>query len=111
MTIPLVHLNQDLFPEPSQFQPQRWIENPQLNRYLVAFSRGPRACIGINLAWAELYLVLSTVFSHYDTADTGGSPKMRLYQTTEEDVQMVHDMFVPVPKLTSKGVRVVVSKQ
>ena len=110
MTIPLVHLNRDIFPEPNQFLPQRWIDNPQLSRYLVAFSRGPRACIGINLAWAELYLVLSNVFSRYNTADDRGSPKMRLYQTAGEDVEMVHDMFVPVPKLTSKGVRIVVSR-
>jgi hypothetical protein len=63
--------------------------------------------VAINLAWAEMYCVLANLFSRYGTGDDG-SVRMNLYQTTVENVQMAHDMFIPVPKLTSKGVRVVV---
>jgi cytochrome P450 len=108
MSIPLIHLNPDIFPEPEKFIPDRWINSPQLNRYLLSFSKGPRACVGLNLAWAELYHTVATVFGHYGD-EKGEGPSMRLYQTTQEDVKAKHDFFVPGVKLDSKGVRVVVS--
>ena len=44
---PFVHLNERIFPEPFDFKPDRWLEDPGLDRWLVAFSRGPRSCLGI----------------------------------------------------------------
>ena len=41
-----VHYNADIFPDPEAFRPERWIESPDLDNWLVAFSRGPRACLG-----------------------------------------------------------------
>ena len=29
-----------------QFRPQRWIDNPNLSRYFIGFSRGTRNCVG-----------------------------------------------------------------
>jgi hypothetical protein len=63
--------------------------------------------VGMNLAWAELYNTVAGLFGHY--GGDGGGPSMRLWQTTEKDVQTVHDYFVPFPWEGSKGVRVVVS--
>ncbi|THU92245.1 cytochrome P450 [Dendrothele bispora CBS 962.96] len=64
-----VHWNPRLFPEPKKFDPQRWLNtkpnvDPEVNseKYLVNFSRGPRSCIGFNLAWCELYLLLGYLF-------------------------------------------------
>lgn len=36
-------------------------------------------------------------------------PQMSLFETTEEDVAYDHDMFIPMAKASSKGIRVVVS--
>ena len=52
MTSTLVHNNPELFPEPSVFKPERWVTsdgkiNRQLAKYLLAFSRGSRQCLGI----------------------------------------------------------------
>ena len=107
MSNPLVNLNPTIFPEPKQFKPERWLENPHLDKYLVSFSKGPRACIGMNLAWAELYQTVAVLFGRYGAEGKG--PKMKLYETTEEDVITAHDLFVPAPKFSSKGVRVVLS--
>lgn len=41
-----IHLNPTIFSEPKKFRPERWLENPRLDRYLIAFSRGTRGCIG-----------------------------------------------------------------
>ncbi|KJA28231.1 hypothetical protein HYPSUDRAFT_809867 [Hypholoma sublateritium FD-334 SS-4] len=59
-----LHKNSDIFPNPSTFQPERWLkeDSTMLEKYLVSFSKGPRSCLGINLAWCELYLILGTVF-------------------------------------------------
>ncbi|KAF6758546.1 cytochrome P450 [Ephemerocybe angulata] len=63
-----VHLNAEIFLAPRMFNPDRWMKESSgeqgLHNYIVAFSKGPRACFGVNLAWAEMlqYLVLGNVF-------------------------------------------------
>lgn len=66
MTTLLMHMNEDIFPDPKAFKPERWLGNKRLERYLAPFSRGPRACLGINLARAELYVVLATIYRRFD---------------------------------------------
>ncbi|KAJ3767322.1 cytochrome P450 [Lentinula raphanica] len=75
-----VHLNAEIFPEPTKFHPDRWLKSSQKSRdqneehsdssavdvnadkYLVSFSRGPRSCFGIHLAWCELYIIFGYLF-------------------------------------------------
>ena len=40
-------MNEDIFPEPRRFFPERWIKEPDLDRYFVPFGKGSRACLGI----------------------------------------------------------------
>ncbi|PBP20008.1 hypothetical protein BUE80_DR009152 [Diplocarpon rosae] len=94
--------NETIFPRPADFCPERWIGRPELERYFVPFGRGSRACAGINLALAELYITLAVVFTRF-TFD--------LYATDVSDVQMAHAFLVPYPKWDSKGVRVVVTER
>ncbi|KAJ4398249.1 hypothetical protein N0V91_010363, partial [Didymella pomorum] len=61
-----VHYNGTLFPEPNAFKPERWLESNELDNWLVAFSRGPRMCLGINLAWAELRLTFAHTMRKFD---------------------------------------------
>ncbi|EOD46532.1 putative cytochrome p450 protein [Neofusicoccum parvum UCRNP2] len=51
-----------------QFMPERWMgdDAKHLENYLVTFSKGNRACIGINLAQAEIYTVLAHLFRKFD---------------------------------------------
>ena len=91
----LLHLNPKTFPEPSRFRPERWIENLRLSRYLVSFSKGSRQCLGINLAYAELYLCVYKVWIAF--------PDMKLIDTTKEDVEVVADYFIPVA--SGRGVK------
>lgn len=41
-----LHMNPDVFENPYEFRPQRWIDNPKLSRAFMGFSRGTRSCIG-----------------------------------------------------------------
>ncbi|DAA74422.1 TPA_exp: putative Cytochrome P450 pisatin demethylase [Trichophyton benhamiae CBS 112371] len=45
-----MHRNQDIFPDPDKFDPSRWLDpkvSAELEKYLVAFSKGSRACVGM----------------------------------------------------------------
>ncbi|KAI4869958.1 cytochrome P450 [Hypoxylon rubiginosum] len=102
----MVHHDETLFPDPYSFVPERWLDdsmqrNRELERYLLSFSKGSRMCPGMNLALCELYLCLAALILRV-------FPHMRLFETTEEDVKYDHDMFVPLVKSESKGVRVVI---
>lgn len=115
MAIPIVHLNEKIFPDPKGFHPERWIEDKtgHLDRYLVVFCRGPRMCLGLNLAWAELYIGLSTVFRQLGSSAVRGKNDvgiMDLFETDLGDVEMARDALFPITKDGSKGVRVKMSK-
>ncbi|KAK0432330.1 cytochrome P450 [Armillaria borealis] len=78
-------MNKDIFPEPEVFNPNRW-DSPSLDRYLVPFSKGPRACLGMNLAWCELYLMFGNLFRKLD---------MEIYNTSPEDLSF-RCHFLPI---------------
>jgi cytochrome P450 len=47
MTAVDILMNEDLFPQPKTFRPERWVENPGLERFFVPFAKGSRQCLGI----------------------------------------------------------------
>ncbi|KAK1723035.1 hypothetical protein CaCOL14_001983 [Colletotrichum acutatum] len=105
MTSYIQHRDPKIFPDPDVFRPERWLENQKtasgkpLSRYLVPFGKGPRMCLGMNFAMAELYIGLATVFRRLD---------IELYETGRDAVDMAADYFVPIPKEGTQGVRVMV---
>jgi unspecific monooxygenase len=61
----LAHQRQDIYPQPKQFRPERFLER-QFSAYeFLPFGGGVRRCIGAALAQMELKLVLATVVSNY----------------------------------------------
>jgi len=89
-------MNEHIFPDPQEFRPERWLNDERLSRYLVAFSRGTRSCLGISLAWAELYLVLAKVFRkfNFDVDQV----------VRERDIDVARDVLLGVPRSDSIGV-------
>ena len=59
-----LHSYERVFPDPHSFVPDRWLEGDVdlMRKYWVPFGRGSRACIGISLAYVELYHVIAAVF-------------------------------------------------
>jgi cytochrome P450 len=46
----MMHRNSSIFPNPDVFEPERWIDpiaTRRLEKYLVAFSKGSRQCVGM----------------------------------------------------------------
>ena len=105
MTSIFMHDNPSIFPSPHTFTPERWLNEPttpngeRLDRYLVPFGKGARQCVGMELARAEIYLVLAAVFRRFE---------MELFETARDEVDLKHDAFNPLSKRDGKGVRVVI---
>ncbi len=111
MAAPLVHLNPDVFADPMDFRPERFIENPQLKRYLMTFSQGSRQCLGMQLAYTELFLMHSEIWRRFGTKENHGEDGYwELFETDRSDTDMASDRFVPYPKADSKGIRIKVRK-
>ncbi|KAI1099223.1 cytochrome P450 [Jackrogersella minutella] len=105
MSCVISHHNEDVFPESHSFIPERWLDagnRKVLDRSMFVFSKGSRSCLGMNLALCEIHLGTAALALRI-------FPKMRLFETTEEDVLYDHDMFVPMVKAGSKGVRVIIA--
>ncbi|KAL4756646.1 cytochrome P450 [Aspergillus foveolatus] len=99
MSCLLMHHDESIFPDSYRFNPDRWMdptERKHLEKYMVAFSRGSRMCIGMHLARSEILLVISSLLRRLN---------FELYETTVEDVRVAHDIFIPFVKTDSKGVR------
>ena len=55
MTNFLIFRNEDIFPNPRQFVPERWIdptERRRLEKYFQPFSRGTRNCLGLKYVFS-----------------------------------------------------------
>ena len=101
------HLDPAVFPDPHRFAPERWLAKSELTpangkpaaRYLVPFGRGPRMCVGMNFALAELYMALAGVFRRLH---------LELHKTDPRAVSVESEYLVPMPPADTEGVRVLV---
>ncbi|KAM7215177.1 cytochrome P450 monooxygenase-like protein [Rhypophila decipiens] len=87
----LVNTDPELWPEPKRFRPERWLEvdvkeRRAMEANLVTFSKGPRMCMGMNLAYCELYIAVATMFRKLD---------MKVDETTEQDIWTYRECFIP----------------
>ncbi|KAI0277339.1 cytochrome P450 [Russula aff. rugulosa BPL654] len=71
-----VSFSEEIFDRPHDFLPDRWLqpESKALESWLVAFSKGPRSCLGINLAYCELYLTFAYIFRRFDVREDPAKP-------------------------------------
>jgi cytochrome P450 len=96
-----------VFGSPYEFRPERWENDPRapdgkpLTTYLISFGRGTRSCVGMQLAYAELYIGVASFFRRFDC---------ELFETGRDAVDCYQDKFVPRPKPGTKGVRATVLK-
>ncbi|KAL8726449.1 MAG: hypothetical protein Q9181_006046 [Wetmoreana brouardii] len=97
-----IHDNPDIFPDPRTFKPERWLPLEttcaRLQKYLVAFSRGSRQCLGMHLGSAEIYMGIAGVFRRFER-------RIEIVDTVRErDVDISHDFFTPMTRRDSKGI-------
>lgn len=79
-SIYLTHQREDLYPQPKQFNPERFLKR-QFSAYeYLPFGGGVRRCIGMAFAQFEMKVVLATILSRWELAlvdDGDVRPKRR----------------------------------
>ncbi|KAE9979524.1 hypothetical protein BLS_009730 [Venturia inaequalis] len=99
------HYNEEVFPQPHEFIPERWLEAKKgrsLQSYMVNFGRGTRGCIGKNLAMSMVFSSIATMFSKFD---------MVAFETDDRDVALERDWVIPQGRLDSEGVRAMITRK
>ncbi|KAI8050923.1 cytochrome P450 [Syncephalis plumigaleata] len=67
-----IHYNPDIYGENTEvFNPSRWIDASkkqyqEMRQNFMGFSMGTRSCVGQNLAWMELRLLLANIVRRFD---------------------------------------------
>lgn len=73
-----LHHNEDYFPEPFAFRPERWLvdgdQQQKMHSAFAAFSTGARGCAGKPMAYLESSLVAATTLWYFD------------FETAQDDV-------------------------
>jgi cytochrome P450/ubiquinone/menaquinone biosynthesis C-methylase UbiE len=73
--IAVVHLREDLYPQPHEFRPERFIDGEAESYAWLPFGGGIRRCIGASLAQAEIAEVIRTVVSSVDLQPARPDPE------------------------------------
>jgi len=66
VSIYLTHHREDIYPEPKEFKPERFLERQFSPYEYLPFGGGTRRCIGSAFALFEMKLVLATILSEYE---------------------------------------------
>ncbi|KAL6357151.1 hypothetical protein LRP88_10770 [Fusarium phalaenopsidis] len=89
-----MHYNTRFFPDPTVFRPERWLGPEEIPRsYFRTFGRGPRACLGQNLATNELKVILVMTVRDYSFECAGLKPNDKP-KTTYTDLDRVYGDIV-----------------
>jgi cytochrome P450 len=67
-SIYLLHQNEDLYPNPQEFRPERFLERQFSPYEFMPFGAGVRRCVGAALAQYELKIVLGTLIRKHNLA-------------------------------------------
>ncbi|HEX6752456.1 MAG TPA: cytochrome P450 [Solirubrobacterales bacterium] len=80
MSILLVHHREDLYPEPFEFRPERWLGRKPGTYEWIPFGGGIRRCLGAALAMAEMRVVLEATARRLDLEAIEPEPERALHR-------------------------------
>ncbi len=80
MSILLVHHREDVYPEPFEFRPERWLGRKPGTYEWIPFGGGIRRCLGAELAMAEQRVVLAAMARRLDLEADDPAPEHALHR-------------------------------
>jgi cytochrome P450 len=80
MSILLVHHREDLYPQPFEFRPERWLGRKPGTYEWIPFGGGIRRCLGAALAMAEQRVVLEAMARRLDLEAAEPEPERALHR-------------------------------
>jgi cytochrome P450 family 135 len=95
--IAAVHMRPDLYPDPAEFRPERFLDGGAESYSWIPFGGGVRRCIGASFAQVEMRVVLREVLRRV---------RLRAASERAERARVQHVTVVP-----ARGCRVVVSRR
>lgn len=74
-----LHRNPEYFECAEEFRPERWMTSPEValrkaRGAFYPFSTGPRMCVGMKLAWAEMTVTLARLLFMFDMRLSNEAP-------------------------------------
>ncbi len=94
--IVLIHRRPDVYPDPDEFRPERFLEKPPGTYTWIPFGGGVRRCLGASFSMFEMRIVLSTMLS-----------RVRI-RTDDPEPETVKRRIIALPP--SRGGRVVLER-
>jgi cytochrome P450 family 135 len=73
----LLHHEESIYPEPHEFRPERFLENPPGTYTWIPFGGGVRRCVGASFAQLQMKVVLKTLFERLDLWPARGPERIR----------------------------------
>jgi len=71
----ILHRDPESWESPETFDPNRWLDPSKrayMEKRMVSFGRGSRACLGQNLAMCEMFVVVGTIFRKFENLQNYG---------------------------------------
>ena len=70
-----IHYREDLYPEPDEFRPERFLAGAPDSYAWIPFGGGVRRCIGASFAQLEMRLMIRTILEHAELRATSIAPE------------------------------------
>jgi cytochrome P450 len=80
ISILLVHHREEIYPDPFEFRPERWVDRKPGTYEWLPFGGGIRRCLGAALAMAEQRVVLETMARRVDLEADDPAPERALHR-------------------------------
>lgn len=80
-------LDESIYEHCEEFIPERWYSKPNMikhNDAFIPFSTGPYSCIGKNLAYLEIRLLVAQIIMQFDVALAPGEDGLNLLYKSKD---------------------------
>ncbi|KAK7187444.1 cytochrome P450 [Paraphaeosphaeria sporulosa] len=83
----LLNRHPSIWDRPDDFDPDRWLKSNSglLEQYMASFYRGTRQCLGKDLAWCELYVMLARLFRQFHVV---------IHDTSDADMEWIDAVLI-----------------